>query len=131
MKAKLFLMGGYVFPSRAGFPGWGNEMDFNIQVDVRSAKHVIQNSNPTLIPITVTGETSLRRAYLDDLRMSGALGELIARQAEAFAEDEKFEMIYGNPMYRIAQGHHQLPARSISLCDQCWDGMRGLTSEIP
>jgi inosine-uridine nucleoside N-ribohydrolase len=94
-RARLFLMGGYVYPPRSGFPDWGNDMDFNIQADVRSAKHVIQNSDPTLIPLSITIETSLRRAYLDDLRMSGALGRLIARQAEAFAADEKNETKYG------------------------------------
>lgn len=95
MQAKLFLMGGFVYPPRLGFPNWGNDMDFNIQVDVKSAKHVIENSSPTLIPISVTVETALRRAYLDDLRMAGALGQLIARQAEAFAVDEKHDTRFG------------------------------------
>jgi inosine-uridine nucleoside N-ribohydrolase len=94
-QAKLFLMGGYVYPSRSGYPDWGNEMDFNFQADVSSAKGVIQSSNPTLIPISVTAETSLRKAYLDELKKSGALGQLIARQGEAFAMDEKYETIYG------------------------------------
>jgi purine nucleosidase len=95
MQANLFLMGGYVYPPRPGYPKWENDMDFNIQVDVRSAKHVLWNSNPTLIPLSVTAETALRRAYLDDLRRAGALGRLIARQAEAFALDEKNEARYG------------------------------------
>ena len=93
--ANLFLMGGYVYPIRAGFPQWGNEMDWNIQVDVKSAKHVIEHCNPTLIPLSVTVETALRRAYLNDLRTSGALGELLARQAEAFAIDEQNETKFG------------------------------------
>jgi inosine-uridine nucleoside N-ribohydrolase len=95
MDANLFLMGGYIHPIRAGFPGWGNDMDWNIQVDVKSAKHVIENSNPTLIPLTVTVETALRRAHLVDLRKAGALGELIAQQAEAFAVDKQNEMKIG------------------------------------
>lgn len=95
MEANLFLMGGYVHPIRSGFPDWGNDMDWNIQVDVKSAKYVIENSNPTLIPLSVTVETALRRAYLDDLRKAGALGQLIARQAEAFAVDEQNEMSIG------------------------------------
>ena len=94
-EANLFLMGGYVYPIRPGFPQWGNEMDWNIQVDMRSAKHVIEHSTPTLIPLSVTVETALRRAYLEDLRTSGALGELIARQAEAFAVDEQNESKFG------------------------------------
>jgi inosine-uridine nucleoside N-ribohydrolase len=93
--ADLFLMGGYIHPIRPGFPAWGNEMDWNIQVDVSSAKHVIENSNPTLIPLTVTVETALRRVYLHDLRQAGAVGQLIAQQAEAFAVDEGNEKKFG------------------------------------
>jgi purine nucleosidase len=94
-QANLFLMGGYIYPIRAGFPQWGNNMDWNIQVDVKSAQYVLENSSPTLIPLTVTVETALRRAYLDDLRRSGGLGQLIARQAEAFAIDEEMERKFG------------------------------------
>lgn len=94
-RASLFLMSGYIYPIRAGFPGWGNEMDWNIQVDVRSARYVIEHSDPVLIPLTVTVETALRRAHLDDLRNAGALGRLIAQQAEAFAIDEQHETRFG------------------------------------
>ncbi len=94
-QAALFLMGGYVYPIRPGFPDWDNGMDWNIQVDVRSARHVIENSNPVLIPLTVTVETALRRSYLDDLRNAGPLGQLIAQQAEAFAVDEQNEKRIG------------------------------------
>jgi purine nucleosidase len=95
MQANLFLMGGYVYPIRSGFPQWGNEMDWNIQVDVKSAKYVIEHSNSTLIPLTVTVETALRRAFLNDLRNSGALGQLLAQQTEAFAADEQNEKKIG------------------------------------
>ena len=93
--ARLYLMGGYVFPPREGFPSWGNDMDWNVQVDVQSAQYVIQRSNPTFVPLSVTVETSLRRAYLETLRQSGPLAQLIARQAEAFAKDENIEAQYG------------------------------------
>lgn len=95
MQANLFLMAGYVFPVRAGFPQWGNDMDWNIQVDIRSAKYVLEHANPTLIPLSVTVETALRRAHLKVLKESGNLGRLIARQAEAFAIDEQNETRYG------------------------------------
>ena len=94
-QASLFLMAGYIYPVRVGFPQWDNQMDWNIQVDVRSARHVLEHSNPTLIPLTVSVETALRRAYLDDLRQAGALGQLVARQAQAFAADEQNEHKYG------------------------------------
>jgi inosine-uridine nucleoside N-ribohydrolase len=95
MQANLFLMGGYINPIRSGFPKWGNNMDWNIQADVKSAKHVIENSRPTLVPLTVTVETALRRAYLNDLQKSGILGKLLAKQAEAFAVDEEMEKRFG------------------------------------
>jgi purine nucleosidase len=95
MRAKLFLMGGYIYPIRPGFPDWGNDSDWNYQVDVKSAKHVLQNSNPTLVPLTVSVETALRRIYLEDLRKSGTMGQLIAKQAEEFAIDEKMESRFG------------------------------------
>lgn len=102
-QANVFLMGGYIYPIRPDFPQWSNEMDWNIQVDVRSAKHVIENSNPTLIPMTVTVETALRRAHLDDLRKAGALEGLLARQAEAFALDEQNEEKYGKTCADLPQ----------------------------
>jgi inosine-uridine nucleoside N-ribohydrolase len=82
-------MGGYVYPPRRGFPQWEHTDDFNVQVDVQSAQLVITNSNPTFVPITVTVETALRRSHLTVLQNAGALGQLLARQAQAFAEDEK------------------------------------------
>lgn len=94
-KAKLYLMGGYIYPVRKGFPQWGHNMDYNIQVDVNSAKHVIENSNPTLVPLTVTVETALRRAYLPTLRQSGKLGDVIATQAEAINRYWNNEEKYG------------------------------------
>lgn len=93
--ASFFLMGGFVYPIRPGFPNWGNEMDWNIQVDVKSAKFVIERSSPTLIPLTMTVETALRRSHLNALRGAGELGALIARQAEAYAIDEQNEKTLG------------------------------------
>lgn len=94
-QARLFLMGGYVHPVRPGFPDWKNEFDFNVQIDVKSAKHVLENSSPTLVSLSVTAETALRRSHLDKLRTAGALGQLLARQAEAFAVDAEMETKYG------------------------------------
>jgi purine nucleosidase len=93
--ADLYLMGGYVYPIPHGFPQWENDMDWNIQVDVPSARHVIENSDPVLIPLAMTVQTALRRAYLPDLKNAGRLGQMIARQAEAFAVDEQNEKRFG------------------------------------
>lgn len=93
--ASLVLMGGYVYPPRAGFPAWSHEMDWNVQNDARSALEVIQRADPLFVPLTVTVETALRRAYLPALRNGGPLAQLIARQAEAFARDEQNEIRNG------------------------------------
>jgi len=93
--ANLVLMGGYVFPPRAGYPAWGNDFDWNVQNDIGSAQIVIERSNPTLVPLTVTIETALRRAHLPALRQAGPLAQLIARQAEAFAIEYGNETLYG------------------------------------
>jgi purine nucleosidase len=92
---RLVLMGGYVFPPRAGYPAWNYEMDWNVQVDVQSALYVLERSRPTLVPLAVTVETALRRVHLPRLRQSGPLGQLIARQAEAHAIEYKNEETYG------------------------------------
>jgi purine nucleosidase len=94
-QAQLYLMGGYIFPPRTGFPAWDGGMDFNVQVDVESAKLVFESSDPTLVLLSVTIETFLRRAYLPRLWQSGSVGQLIARQAEAFAKDLNYEEIFG------------------------------------
>lgn len=95
MTARLFLMGGHIHPPREGFPQWRVSDDYNIQADVQSAEYVTEHSQPTFVPLSVTGETFLRRAHLEDLRRAGALGRLIAGQAEGFAEDENYEEKYG------------------------------------
>src|SRR5262245_32936599 len=100
-KAKLFLMGGYVYPVRKGYIQWGNDVDWNVQVDVQSAKYIFENSNPTLIPLSVTVETAIRRAYLPALRQSGKLGEIIARQAEAVNNEYDNEGKIGETSTRL------------------------------
>lgn len=87
-RANLVLMGGFVLPPREGYPTVTNEMDYNVQVDVESARTVLEQSHPTLVPLSVTVETFLRRVHLPKIRKAGPLGELIAGQAEVFARDE-------------------------------------------
>jgi inosine-uridine nucleoside N-ribohydrolase len=94
-QADLFLMGGYVFDIPAGYPQWGYGMDYNIQVDIHSARYVLEHANPTLVPVTVTCQTALRRAYLPRLARAGPLGELIVLQAELYARSEQYEQHYG------------------------------------
>lgn len=94
-KAKLFLSGGYIYPPRQGYPQWKNEFDFNVQADAQAALHVFKNSCCALVPLPITCETFLRRAYLERLKQSDDLGKLITKQAELFATDEGYEEKYG------------------------------------
>lgn len=52
-------------------------------------------TNPVLTPLSVTVETALRRAYPPTLRQAGPLAQLIAHQAEAFAEEEQMDARFG------------------------------------
>ena len=94
-RARLYLMGGYVFPPAEGFPRWDSRTDYNVQVDVPSAYYVLQHSSPTLVTLASTVETALRRAHLPALRQAGPLAQLIAHQAEAFAQAEQMEAKFG------------------------------------
>jgi purine nucleosidase len=94
-QANLFLMGGYIYEIPTGYPQWGNEMDWNIQLDTRSAQYVLEHAHPTLVPLTVTVQTALRRAYLPGLAQAGRLGQLIVRQAELCARSYQNEQRYG------------------------------------
>ena len=94
-RARLVTMGGHVFPVRAGFPQWGNPMDYNLQSDVSSAQLVFARAAPTLVPLSMTVETYLRRAHLPRLQAAGPLGALIARQAEACAVEYNNEAVHG------------------------------------
>ena len=83
-RADLYLMGGYAYDLPSEYPQWDRHDDWNIQTDIRAARYVLEHSHPTLIPLTVTGQTALRRAYLPGLQQAGKLGALVARQAEVF-----------------------------------------------
>lgn len=76
-EANIFFMGGSIFSPRDGYPQWGNDRDYNMQLDTISAQYVIENSTPTLVTMAVTLETYLRRAYIEDIRSSGAIGKLL------------------------------------------------------
>jgi inosine-uridine nucleoside N-ribohydrolase len=117
-RTDLVLMGGYLLPPRSGYPPMTNEDDFNVQVDVASARTVFERSSPTLVPLTVTVETALRRSQLDRLRASGPLGALIARQAVAFAGDfgnERFGATYPRVADDIINFQHDPLACAIAL----------------
>ena len=94
-RVPVVLMGGFFGPPPSGYPEWTNANDFNVQVDVESASRVLGASSPTFVTLASTGQTALRRSHLEVIRKSGALGRLIARQAEAFAVDERMDERFG------------------------------------
>jgi inosine-uridine nucleoside N-ribohydrolase len=105
-------------------------MDYNVQEDINSAKYVLEHAHPTLIPLTVTVETALRRAYLPNLQHAGALGRLIARQAEAWGiywqNEEKWEKTCAGLPDDILNFQHDPLACAVALG---WDGVK--ISELP
>jgi len=101
-------------PSPGRFPPWGHDMDYNIQVDVVSALMVIQRSSPTLVPLSVTVETSLRRAYLTTLRQSGPLLSSSPGKQRPCQGREQRSTLRSN-VHRFARRHHQFPTRSAGL----------------
>jgi inosine-uridine nucleoside N-ribohydrolase len=129
-RADLYLMGGHLQPAPAGFPRWDHEMDWNVQFDVTSARYLFERYNPTLVPIEVTAQTALRRAYLPALRTSGPLGQLLAHQAEAFAEEYRYEETYGRACAGLPDDsinfQHDPLACAVALG---WDGVR--TETLP
>jgi purine nucleosidase len=81
-KADVTVMGGWFDPRPAGIVPWTFRDDFNLQLDVTSAKVVLTRTGKlTLVPTTVTVQTFLRRSHLAPLERAGPLGALLVRQA--------------------------------------------------
>ena len=101
-RVPVVLMGGFVTPAGPGFPQWGPEMDWNVQCDTNAAQVVFANATKlTLVTVPPTFKAHLRAAHLPRLRAGGALGALLARQAEAHRAD--------NGMADLAHAHAALP----------------------
>jgi purine nucleosidase len=122
--ARVYLMGGHIFPAPPGFPAWTYDTDYNVQADPASARHVLESANCTLIPIEVTAQTALARAHLPRLARGGPLAQLIARQAAAFAEDSRNDEQYGRTCAGVPQDiinfQHDPLACAVALG---WDGV--------
>jgi inosine-uridine nucleoside N-ribohydrolase len=86
-RVAVVVMGGWTQPPAAGLPAWGPEADWNVQCDTRAARVLAATTGLTLVTLPATLRAHLRAADLPRLRASGPLGALLARQAEAHAED--------------------------------------------
>lgn len=91
----MTVMGGHVYDIPAGFPQWGNNDDWNIQLDVASSSYLFEHASPMMTPLTVTAQTYLTRSQLPRLAGGDALAKLLAEQLDYFAEYEGYEAMYG------------------------------------
>jgi inosine-uridine nucleoside N-ribohydrolase len=84
----IVASGGWTRPPIEGLPPWGPDQDWNMQWDAGAAKTAaLIARNMTLVTLPAQLKAQLRQAHLPRLRASGALGELLARQSEAWAVD--------------------------------------------
>ncbi|MGH9242972.1 MAG: nucleoside hydrolase, partial [Acidimicrobiales bacterium] len=101
-RVPVVVMGGWTQPPDDGLPAWGPERDWNVQWDTRAARILAAAAaRLTLVTLPVTLKVALRAAHLPRLRASGPLGDLLARQAEAHAED--------HGMAQLGRAHPRLP----------------------
>ena len=117
--ANVVLMGGNVYPPPPGFPQWDNQDDWNVQVDVQAAKHVIEQARPLMIPLSMTCQTALRRSDLPRLAQAGKLGELLVRQAhvhdKTYDNAQKYGAVYDGLPDDLINFHHDPLACAIAL----------------
>jgi len=86
--ARVVVMGGWVDPPAAGLPAWGPARDHNVQWDVHAAREVFEAAGDlTLSTLPVSLKVPLRVRDLEALRGMGPMGEMVARQSEAHAQD--------------------------------------------
>ena len=84
---RVVAMGGWLGEPGAGLPRWGPERDWNVQCDTRAAEVVAGAAELTLVTMPVSMRAQLRGRDLPRLRSAGAVGSLLARQSEAYADD--------------------------------------------
>jgi inosine-uridine nucleoside N-ribohydrolase len=123
--AHVVLMGGWVDPPGPGLPQWGPEDDWNVTCDVVAATEVRAAAGRlTVVPLSVTAQVHLRDRDLPRLRAAGgALGRLMAAQAEAYRDDEgKTALARANPGLPddLANFHHDPFAAAVAAG---WDGV--------
>ena len=85
-RARVVVMGGWVHDLEGDLPAWGPGRDWNVVADLDAARTVLAAAGDlTVVTLHETLRTHLRRVDLPRLRAAGAVGDLLARQAEAYA----------------------------------------------
>jgi inosine-uridine nucleoside N-ribohydrolase len=100
-RVRVVAVAGVIDVPASGLPPWGAERDWNVQWDMRAAEIVAATANLTLVPLPVTLRAHVRASHLPRLRRAGALGRLLAQQAEA--HDDRWDM------RRLGRAHVALP----------------------
>jgi len=117
----VVMGGGYRRPD-AGYPQWPKEYDWNVQCDTRAAEIVSDLAQLTIVPLAATVKVHLRASHLPRLRATGPLGELMARQAEAYGVDRREGLAAQNPNLppALLNFHHDPLAGAVAVG---WDGV--------
>ena len=117
----VVMGGGYRRPDE-GYPQWPQEYDWNVQCDLRAAEIVSDLAQLTIVPLAATVKVHLRAAHLPRLRAAGPLGELMARQAEAYGVDRREGLGAQNPRLPLdlLNFHHDPLAAAVAVG---WDGV--------
>ncbi|MEO1020076.1 MAG: nucleoside hydrolase [Pseudomonadota bacterium] len=97
----VVMMGGWVYPPEPGFPEWGPNADWNIQCDAHAAYIVCQTAEVTLATLPIAMKAHLTTRDLPRLRKSGPIGNLLADQTVANAEEASFS--------ELCEEHSSLP----------------------
>lgn len=88
--ATVVTMGGWIQPAADGLPPWGPESDWNTWCDTQAAATVANHAGDltwSLLPVTMPAH--LRGIDLPRLRATGSIGDLLARQSAAHAQDQE------------------------------------------
>jgi inosine-uridine nucleoside N-ribohydrolase len=100
--ASVVVMGGWVRPLGDDLPSWGPARDWNVACDVPAAERLAAaGAELTLVTLADTVRTHLRERDLPVLRTAGPVGDLLARQAVAYAADRGHAA--------LARAHRGLP----------------------
>ncbi len=108
----------------------GPDVDYNVQQDTIAAKIVWERCHPTLVPLNVCLETTLRTKHLPALRHGNRLAQLIADQGEIHGADDE--------MPSLGTAHERLPNDLLNFqydplaCAVAlnWDGVRVETMSL-